>query len=270
MSDASAFVSQVLDVKRSSGSDEIPRRWRRAITGILVLVLALLLFGGPFVSFSIWREDLHRFIRPIAVGLFILITLRKVVLGRRSLTPTLRKLLGQGRGLRHAHAEKEEAATRQEGGLLFIAIVVEMLLWWIASTLKAGTGEGSIVDTVVWDPTVSTQLWLSCLAMSILAGSEGAAIDLGKHLGRWFLSYFVFLTAMGMMIADTDYQYQVAALITWDDWILWRILNFSLIVPYLVGGLLVVRGVSLKLVCGVGAVSIPIVYFLLWVFGVAP
>lgn len=207
------------------------RNWRLLVTWFLVAFTFYFCLVGPFVSFSILRAPLAGVIREVAFWLFC---------GR-----VLWTFLGK--------KGKDVSGPRQEGGLLYVAVILCMDVWWVTSTVLGGTGTGSVYQVMRFDPTVSTQLWLSVLAVSLIVSRRGT-LDLGSGRERWLLSYLAFLTALLMMIADTDFHFP--STITWQRWITWRILNYAIILPYLLAGVLAIHGMALRRIVIVGTLAI--------------
>ena len=231
-----------------SPARQLPPAWRISITWLLLILILLFCYSLPLVRFGFLRPPLYFASHRIAVLLSIGVLASVLVVPGRPPGPL------------------------QEGGLAFLTIIFLMMAWWVASTMEAGTGLPTIFDNLASDPTVATQLFLSSFAVRRIIqrpppGKKlGGMINLGDNRLRWVASYLIFLLALIVMIADTDFQFSIKT-ICWQRWICWRILDAAIIIPYLIAGILVVNGMRMRVVGGVGAIAIPILFFLLWWFG---
>lgn len=140
----------------------------------------------------------------------------------------------------------------EPGGWLYIAFLLMMLLWWGTSLVR----EGRVPITgLLEQPTFATQALLTSLAAALIILPFGT-IQIGPNVWWWLASIVLFFLAMVVMVADTDYHHFAAVdPITRNTWLIWRMWNYGLIVPYLLLALCVLHGMPLSYAAGAGLLA---------------
>lgn len=225
-------------------SRAFPRWWRWALTWVLGAGLVFFCYFGWWSHFEFIRGPFAYIIAALAAVGSIGTALHHWWFGRK---------------------EPPESEP-QPGGIFYVLFILLMLLWWTISTYSAGTHQSLFPP---FDPTLGTQFALGTWAIVLVTARPQRTIVINIHWRRWIASYLVFFLAILMMIADTDYQYNVTtAPIEWELWIRWRCLNYGLIIPYLTAGIAVIHGWSLARLCAMGAVAVPCLAIAVTVSGV--
>ncbi len=231
--------------------------WRAGVTLVSGALLVAMAAVVPFVKL----DSLRGLIGDGVAFISLLVAVITATYGLR----------GKGHLAPSATSQPEPRHRPQPGGLLYVGVVLLMAAWWITSTEVAGTGLGSLVRTILHDPTVRPQLELCIAALVWVGGTHGVRPMAGSQ-GRWVASAATFLCAQAMMIGDTDWQYLYKPQdpLTHGEWLHWRVLNYMLIVPFLSACILVLHGVRLKLLAGLGCIGIPAAFILTVASGNTP
>lgn len=219
-------------------TDPIDPPWLR---NVLISFLAVLLVGFALGSLFL---RYHPLLRPMGRWLAAVGTLGQAL----GMTGLLGFCLS-----RRGHVE-------EPGGGAFVLFMLVILVWWGASLVRET--KHTAFTVLSKSPTYLSQVFLTSLAAACIFRPPFGAIELDSNIYWWVASFLIFLIAMLVMVADTDFHFlgsdqdlEEEGLMRIDraKWLTWRAWNYGLIVPYLLLGMLVLLGLRVMVAAGVGS-----------------
>lgn len=171
------------------------------------------------------------------------------------------------------HIEKKPSDT-QEGGACFVVAVLINLGWFFVSTNISGVGAAVWWKNPTLDINNAVQLSVLLFALALVVQPGVGVRRIDECLDRWVAAFGLVLLANAQALLDSHYHLLPASVtgqppITRALWIQWWITNLSTFYLYLAGALLVVWGISMRvLVVFIIAFVLLAAVVLHWIFGV--